>query len=243
MTNSEAKTRAKQLNAQRYLKRQEEKIRKIRVEKLEARKRYDAFLPSEFVTEFENRFIRKRDSQTEQGLRSTTRAFVTWNAAQRMIIAISVDPSEWFYFTYQIYDYFFEQKMSLRYLSSVIKIANLWGFYFSRKLARPFLPIPQPQGYERQRLADANLEKTHGVSRASKPIAPSELEQVRGTLNERNFNWIFLSVWFGLRPKEVDSLHQQEFWRIETTTNGSKILWIFQTKIIGVPAIFRIVVA
>ena len=159
MTISEARARAKQLNAQSYLRRQEERLRKIDLAKWEARKRYDAFLPTEFVAEFENRFVRKRDSQTEQGLRSTTRAFVTWNATQRMIVALAVEPSEWFYFTNQVYDYFFEQKMSLKYLSSVIKMANLWGFYFSRKLARPFLLIPLPRGYERQRLIDANYEK------------------------------------------------------------------------------------
>jgi hypothetical protein len=71
MTISDAKARAKQLNAQNYLRRQEEKLRKMHLEKWEARKRYEAFLPSEFVAEFESRFIRKRDSQTEQGLRST----------------------------------------------------------------------------------------------------------------------------------------------------------------------------
>ena len=49
------------------------------------------------------------------------------------------------------------------------------------------------------------------------------------------FNWIYLTVWFGLRPKEVDSLHQDENWKIEELYNGRKVLWIFQTKVIALP--------
>ncbi|MBI4404999.1 MAG: site-specific integrase [Deltaproteobacteria bacterium] len=235
MVLSEARARAKQLNAQRYLRGQEERLRQMNIKKWEARKRYEAFLPSEFVAEFENRFIRKRDSQTEQGLRSTTRAFILWNAAQKMIVAVAVDPSEWFYFTNQIYDYFFELRLGIRYIGAVIKIANLWGFFFSRKLARPFLPIPLPRGYERQRLLDAHFEKTEGASGGSKPISPIDLMKMGGTASLRNFNWIFLSVWFGLRPKEIDSLHDKEFWRLEVLPTGKKILWVYQTKIIGIP--------
>ncbi len=42
-------------------------------------------------------------------------------------------------------------------------------------------------------------------------------------------------VRFGLLPKEIDSLHNPEKWKIETLPNGRKILWVFQTKIIALP--------
>jgi hypothetical protein len=151
-----------------------------------------------------------------------------------MIVAVNVDPSEWFYHTDRIYDYFCERKMSLRYLQGILKIANLWGFFFSRKLARPFLPIPIPRGYERQRIIAANYEKI-GTARASKPLSPTALESAATKLNRKNLNWLVLSVWFGLRPKEVDSLRQTDFWRIEELPTGRKILWVFQTKIIALP--------
>jgi hypothetical protein len=153
-----------------------------------------------------------------------------------MIVAVGTEPSEWFCDTYRIYDYFHSEKMSLRYLSTVLKIANLWGFFISRKLVRPFLPIPLPRGYERQRLSDANFEKKSGVSRASKPITPTDLERARKCrLNQKNLNWLFLSVWFGLRPKEIDGLHRKKFWRVENLPTGRQILWVYQTKIISVP--------
>jgi hypothetical protein len=69
MTLAEARVRAKQLNAQGQLKRQEVQLKKIEEDQANIQRRYDAILPSEFVAEFELRFIRKRDSQTEQGLR------------------------------------------------------------------------------------------------------------------------------------------------------------------------------
>jgi hypothetical protein len=69
LTIEEAKARAKQLNTQSQLKRQEEQIQKIAEKSKATQKRYDAVLPYEFVTDFESRFIRKRDRQTAQGLR------------------------------------------------------------------------------------------------------------------------------------------------------------------------------
>lgn len=231
----EARARAKQLNAQLHLRRQEAAIKRIEEEQRLFQQKNDSVLPSEFVAEFESRFVRKRDSQTEQGLRMTSRAFVTWRAAQRMIVGIGVDPSEWFFHTYQIYDFIHAQKWSLRYVSGILKVANLWGFFVSRKMARPFLPIPFPKGYERQRIIEANYEKVRGVTRASKPLLPLHLEDVRSKINLQNFNWLYLTVWFGLRPKEVDFLKRKNMWRLEILGNGRKILWVFQTKIVALP--------
>ena len=156
------------------------------------------------------------------------------NLAEALRKGPNYRPRNVFYHTDQIYDYFCQRKMSLRYLQGILKVANLWGFFFSRKLARPFLPIPAPRGYERQRIITANYEKV-GAARASKPLTPLDLELVSKKLNRRNLNWLILSVWFGLRPKEVDSLTQRESWRVETLPTGRKILWVFQTKIIALP--------
>lgn len=73
------------------------------------------------------------------------------------------------------------------------------------------------------------------VSVPSKEIEPEKLIEVREKINPPNFNWIYLSVWFGLRPQEVDNLHDSSLWRVETLATGRKILWVFQTKIIELP--------
>ncbi len=235
MTLEEAKARAKQLNALGHLKRQEEKIKKIADEQYKAQKRYDAVLPTEFVEEFELRFVKRRDAQTENGSRKRSRAYTSWRSAQAMIAAIGVEPSDWFDHTSDIYDYFCNRKTSLKYLNSICRMANLWGYFICKKLGRPFIPIPQPRGYERSRLLDANYEKKAGVHRASKALTPAQLQTVYSKLNVRNFNWLLLTVWFGLRPKEVDNIQDRRYWRVELLPNGRKILWFFQTKLVSLP--------
>jgi len=164
MSIDDANVRARQLNAQSLLKRQEERVRKFELERRQELVRNNAELPIEFVTEFEQRFIRIRDTEVARGKRRTSRVHTVWQAAQRMIVTLQIEPSEWFYATHEIYDYFHERQYSMRYMTAILNIANLWGFFISKKLARPFLPIPRPRGYERQRLLEAYYAKTTNVS-------------------------------------------------------------------------------
>jgi hypothetical protein len=235
MSIDEARARAKQINAQLHLKRQEEQIKIISEEQRQTQLRFDSVLPTEFVAEFENRFIRKSDSQTQQGLRKNSRAYTAWRAAQKLIINIKVEPSDWYYYTNEVYEFFYQQRYSFRYILTILRMANLWGYFICRKFGRPFLQVTPPRGYERQRLIEINYEKRDSVARASKPMEPAVLEKAKDHMNLENFNWIFLSVWLGLRPKEVDSLHDEKFWRLETLGNGRKIIWVFQTKIVALP--------
>ena len=236
MTIGEAKVRAQQLNAQRHLKEQEKRLQAQKREREQSMLRFDSVLPVEFVEEFEERFVRARDSETIRGLRKKSRSYLIWKAAQRAIVALQIDPSDWIYSSHEIYDHFHRQQYSLRYINAILKFCNLWGFFISRKLARPFLPIPPPRGYERQRLIDAFYQKERSsVARPSREISPENLTAVSGKINQTNFNWLFLSVWFGLRPQEIDSLKDDNLWRVEVLATGRKILWVFQTKIIALP--------
>lgn len=235
MTIEEARTRVKQVNAQRWIKEQEKRIQRKANEEYKARQMRDSALPMEFVAEFENRFLRVRDSETESGRRKKTRSKIIWTAAQKMIATIPVDPTDWFYHTLEIYDYLAQHQYSIRYAHAVLKFANLWGFFISKKLGHPFLPVPVPRGFERMRIIEANYEKERRARRASLPLTPSQLDGAFGKLNQPNFNWLFLSVWFGLRPKEVDNLRDKSLWRIEALPSGRKVLWVFQTKIIALP--------
>lgn len=112
------------------------------------------------------------------------------------------------------------------------------GLLFCRKLAFPFLAIPIPKGYERARLIEANYEKQDStVRRASQPLSTFDLLNAKEKLNQANFNWLYLSVCLGLRPQEIDNLHNLRLWRIEknSTSTGKDILWVFQTKIVALP--------
>ncbi len=234
MSIDEAKVRARQLNSQLEIKRQEERLIKIAEENKNFQKRFYSVLPDEFVSEFEKRFMRKRDSEVDRGNRRTSRAMHIWKAAQKMIVSIGIEPTDWFYSTYEIYDYFYSKKFSVRYIQSILKIANLWGYFFCKKTGRAFLPIPAPKGYERARLIDGYYSKSYKLRVVSGPLAPENLYTAKGNIKDEQFNWLYLSVWFGLRPQEVDNLKNADLWKIEEQ-NGKKILWVFQTKIVAIP--------
>jgi hypothetical protein len=236
MSIHDAQVRVKQLNSQTIIRDQEKRIQENRrQEKIEQGKN-EFCLPVEFVAEFEKRFLRVRDSDTTNGRKKRSRAHIIWRAAQKAIAAIHMEPSEWFYHTHEIYDHFHRQRYSVRYIHVILKFMNLWGFFICRKLALPFLGIPCPKGYERARLIEANYEKQDAtVRRPSLPLSPEDLSKVAAKLNQPNLNWLYLSIWLGLRPQEIDNLHNKEMWRLEKNIAGKDILWVFQTKIVALP--------
>lgn len=236
MTLEEVQVRVRQLNAQLHLKRQEERIKKLEETEEAFLKRHEAVLPDEFVSEFEARFVRPCGITAEGGgRRRLIRRYVTWRAAQKMITTIGMEPSDWLYHVHDIYDYFYQRQLSLSYVQGILKISNLWGHFISRKLCKPFWPIPMPKGYERQRMIEAYYQKEKWTRVPSKAITPEHLALLSGQINRPNFNWLYLSVWFGLRPQEIDSLQDKSMWRIEALPTGRKILWVYQTKIIALP--------
>ncbi len=46
---------------------------------------------------------------------------------------------------------------------------------------------------------------------------------------------IGFSFLFGLRPQEIDNLHDTSLWKLEIPVQGRKVLWVFQTKLVALP--------
>lgn len=156
----EARVRAKQLNLIENIKRQEERIKEIEQHNKELQERCYIKLPEEFLLEFllefEKRFVTKAHLSSERS-ENKNRALRVWRAAQKVILAIDYEPSDWYYNIHDFYDYFYEKKLSVRYMNEIMKFVNLWGFFFCKKLGRPFFPVPRPGGYERRRIIAAFL--------------------------------------------------------------------------------------
>jgi hypothetical protein len=232
----EAQARARQLNSQLRLKRQEEQIKKIQDKKNVFQLRHESALPPEFVTEFEERFVHARGLLSEvQRKRRNKQRHTTWRAAQRMIVAVGIEPSQWFYHHDNFYEAICQNEYSLGYAKSILNMVNLWGHFMTRKLGQLFYPVRQPRGYERQRILEIFYRKTFRRRRPSESITPEHLEKIKPSINLKNFNWIYISVWLGLRPQEIDQLMNAELWKIEVLPTGRKVLWVFQTKIIALP--------
>jgi hypothetical protein len=230
----EARIRTRQLNAELHLRRQEERIRRLQKKAQEFRVCRNAILPEEFVEEFEKLFLRVRYEKSVRGRRSFRRAYTIWNAAQKMMLTIRTEPSEWFFNMRTIYDYFNSRQLSLYYIQGILRMANLWGFFISRKLGKPFLPVTAPRGFERQRLLESFYQKRNR-RKPSLPLTPEMLSGARKKMRPANFNFLFLTVWFGLRPQEVDNLHRKSLWAIEAMNSGRRVLKRYQTKIVALP--------
>lgn len=244
MSFEQAQARAKQINAQLEIKRQEELRRKIELEYDTLKTQCNAAVPEIYKTEFELKFI-SRPHHTKS---SKKRFYTSWSATQRMLQEIPIDPFDWFENNHLFYDYFFRKQFSFSYIKKVLLVTNLWGQFLSRRLGQTFVRVPIPRGTERARLLEAYLQKRGDRPLQSDPITPIKLEKAKPKLRTIQYNWLYLSVWFGLRPQEVDQLKDDRFVRLQRDLNGTLILWIYQTKLMAVsprhrwkliPIIFR----
>lgn len=74
-----------------------------------------------------------------------------------------------------------------------------------------------------------------GVRTESQPLTPAKLESVKDKLIPEQYNWLLLSVWFGLRPEEVEGLHVEKRFRVDFHIKKKiKVLHVYQTKLQGI---------
>ena len=231
MTIESARERQRQLNAQLKLKREEERRFQFEQQRKDLNMKYLAAFPESFCADFEKRFVFGRSPSP--AFRKSNRA--CWTAAQKLILHLKLEPSEWFDSAFNFYDYFFEKAWSLSYISKVLRFTNLWGYFLCRKLGLPFLPVPTPNGYERNRILDAYFRKLDGKRRRSEPITPERLAQAKRKLKAKHYQWIYLSVWAGLRPLEIDQLKDKAHYSIKKLSDGTLVLWVYQTKLVSLP--------
>ncbi len=70
-------------------------------------------------------------------------------------------------------------------------------------------------------------------------MTPEKLHRAKEKLNEAQYNWLYLSVWLGLRPNEIDQLIKDGHLKILRTQEGQSILWIYQTKLASIAPRYR----
>lgn len=92
MSSDQAKARAKQLNAQRASKRQEERRKKFDDVQRNLNQKFTASIPELYKEEFELKYLTGRFQNTGWKKRFLT----SWNAAQKMLIEIQLDPVDWY---------------------------------------------------------------------------------------------------------------------------------------------------
>lgn len=222
MNIEESKNRAKSLNARAHLLTIEEKRTTIREKLQKEQQTISAHLNPSWVSEFENKLQ----------LTSSSKWDSHWRAAQRLIYDLQSDVSDWVTQPELFYRYFEKHQWSLSYCQKILFMLNNWGKFVSRKQKSFFEPIPPLRGRNKERIRDESFDKIG--ERFSLPIRPSELETQKNNLQSNHYNWLYLSIWLGLRPEEVDLLQKESevkrtWWT--STFHGKLVLWIYQNKL------------
>ena len=235
MTIEQATARAKQLNAQAEKKRQEAQRKKLESQESLLTKKITATIPEIYKTEFETKFFHERIQTPGWKKRFQT----SWRASQRMLTEVCLDPIDWYENAPLFYDYFFRKRFSFSYIKKILLVTNFWGQFLARRLGQSFIKIPIPRGSEKSRLLEAYFSKCGTPYNQSDPITPTQLETMKSCLKPEHYNWIYLSVWLGLRPQEVDQLKLDNYVRLQPGFDGTMILWVYQTKLVSVPPRYR----
>lgn len=117
-----------------------------------------------------------------------------WRAAQKIIVAVNLDPSEWVDASEEFWRQFCQRKYSLSYVQKIMRVVNAWGTLCCRKLGLPFLPVSGPRGYAQSRIHECFYSKGRSGSRESDPIKVADLDKASSKLSARHRNWISLSI-------------------------------------------------
>lgn len=187
----------------------------------------EAFLPAHYVSDFEQTKL----DFTKPKLRSY------WKRAKAIIADARAWPKDWDDNLLRIFKAFTDRQMSPNYVRQVLPLLNSWGHYLAKKENTQFRDLPRMRGKWYKDVAEAFYKKEYKTgNKKSAPLTPSALEKQRSNLLPQHYRWLALSVWFGLRPSEVDQLRKKSgpsTWWVDEF-DGAPVLWVYQTKLKGV---------
>jgi hypothetical protein len=217
----EAKIRVKSINSRN-------KVDRLAAASAARRQEFEASLESTFldereVNEFKERLVKDSFSRSERKLLSH------WKTVQAIVLKLQIEPSSFASRQRELFQELRSRQLSIDYCTKLIRVFNLWGLFVSRRRGQPYEPIVLPRGHIREALAEAYLEK--GTSRAggAKPFTKAILERQRGQLLAGQWEWLWVTLFFGLRPSEVNPN-----WKLTVEPDGTQVLWVYQGKLTSV---------
>jgi integrase len=229
MTFEEALERVKQINLQSQV---ESKKIAASAKRVSDQKLIDkAYLPKTYVQSFEED-MKDNYSDNPERLETLTQH---WLTSKIIISELKLDPKDFYTERNKIFNHYRKKKWSADYIRKLTAMLNLWGYHYSRKTNGFFQAIPRltPSQVERQVNAREDLSDRRT---AADPLKWNDLKNVKSTFEneglEMQWNWLFIGLFFGLRPKEIDSLHKETSWKIEkSAVNRVDVLMVYQTKL------------
>ena len=236
MSVDEAKAHCTQLNKERSLRR--EKIRKSAKRVTELKTINETLFPQERVAEFQE-LLSEENFGSDIHLKKLNSHF---NFIQNLCNDLRIMPDEYRESAKKIYKYFIKKKVSPNYAGRLISLLNRWGKFVSKINGTFFEEVLVPRGRERSAIADAQQTKSGkdtelGVRTESRPLTPEILNNAKDKLKTEQYNWLYLSVWLGLRPEEVELLKDSKRFKIEYYPKKKvQVLHVYQSKLQSISA-------
>ncbi|MBK7844318.1 MAG: hypothetical protein IPJ71_11575 [Bdellovibrionales bacterium] len=157
-----------------------------------------------------------------------------------MAVELKIYPRKYKEKNKPIYIYMRSKKVSVDYANKIIGLLNRWGRFVSATEGSYFEPVKPPRGNFRSAIAEAQRTKAGknselGARTESLLLSPDLLKKTRANFTDQNhYNWLEIPLWFGLRPSEVDVLHNKKFWqRTMDKESGQQVLSVYQSKLVG----------
>lgn len=177
----------------------------------------EAFLDPTLAEEFVEKLL-DENFGSEDNLK---RLMFHWTAVQKLIQTLKLEPKDFADKKKSIYKYFQTECYSVDYSNRLIRIMNMWGSFISRKQNRHYEILPRPRGIYREAIAEA-ADPTNGVKPLTAELLSLNADKFKVP---GQFEWVYVSFWFGLRPKEVTGQ-----WKL-TKDGNVDILNIYQSKL------------
>ena len=233
MNLEEARKRCKQLNSERRI--DKDKIR-LSAERVTELKLLDKVLfPPDYVEEF----LEKLDTENFGSEMHLKKIISHFNFIQKVCVDLKLtSPAVYNQEAKRIFKYFMKKKISVNYAKRLISLLNRWGKFVARKHGMFFEECPTPRGRERSAIAEAQKTKSGknselGVRMVSDPLTPEILAGMKEHLSDEHYNWLYLAVWLGLRPEEIDSLKDKNTFKFQSK-DGVQILSVYQSKLMSI---------
>jgi hypothetical protein len=229
MTFDEVKAILKKVNLELIHKDREDKRNAVAL-RMAADKEIECIhLPGPFVEKFENDHLATRYSMNPARLKKVLKL---WRAGQKIIRKIKKPVDQWHRYPEPFFKHFVENSVSPGYAKNILSIINIWIDFLGQEQGVMYRPIPAPSNDHQSKINDAFDES--GNSKASLVITPEMLDKLKTPLKPEQFNWVYCTVWLGLRPNEATALLDKK--RTEVVYGGEDpVLKIYQSKLKNVP--------
>ncbi len=196
-----AKKRAKELNSSNLLQRSQQRS----ITKSAARVRdklisSSHWLPISDVTEFEG-YLKMTNMGSPEHFE---KRMIMWDTAQKIITHMSIDPRVYSDYCKGFFNYFISKNYSPDYCNKLLAIINQWGMFYSKRRNTSFEPIRYPSAQEKEKIKQGYRKSKTCREGGSDRMTPQILEKIKSKLTEEHYQWVYVSLWFGLRPDEIE---------------------------------------